>query len=102
MREGKPLGLSQFIYKQPLLMGFLDSQAYAQISKNNEFIWRLDAATLLAEATIQGATSFLGLDKKSGVFVSLFIMLKILISEVFWRVLSLTILPIMWLYKEKS
>jgi len=102
MREGKPLGLSQLIYKQPLLMGFLDSQPYAQIRKNNEFIWRLDAATLLAEATIQGATSFLGLDKKSGVFVSLFIMLKLLISEVFWRVLSLTILPIMWLFKEKS
>jgi len=102
MREGKSLGLPQFIYKQPLLIGFLDSSPYAQIRKNNEFIWRLDAATLLAEATIQGATSFLGLDKKSGVFVSLFIMLKLLISEVFWRVLSLTILPIMLLYKDKS
>jgi len=102
MREGKSLGLPQFIYKQPLLMGFLDSPPYAQIRKNNEFIWRLDAATLLAEATIQGATSFLGFNKKSGVFVSLFVMFKLLICEVFWRVLSLTILPIMLLYKEKS
>lgn len=101
MREGKPLGFPQFIYKQPLLMGFLDNPLYAQIRKNNEFIWRLDAATLLAEATIQGADSFLGFNKKSGVFISLFIMLKSLISEAFWRVLSLTILPIMWLFKEK-
>ena len=102
MREGKPLGLRQFIYKQPLLMGFLDRPPYAQVRENSEFVGRLDDAMVLAEATIQGASSFLGIDKKSGVFVSLFIILKSLISEAFWRALSFTILPIMWLYKEKS
>ena len=101
MREGKPLGLPQFIYKQPLLMGFLDIP-YAQIRENSEFVGRLDDAMVLAEATIQGANSFLGFDKKSGVLVSLFIILKSLIVEAFWRVLSLTILPIMWLFKDKS
>jgi nucleoside-diphosphate-sugar epimerase len=102
MREGKPLGLPQFICKQPLLIGFLDRPPYAQITENSEFVGRLDDAMVLAEATIQGASSFLGFDKKSGVFVSLFIILKSLISEAFWRVLSLTILPIMLLFKEKS
>jgi nucleoside-diphosphate-sugar epimerase len=102
MREGKSLGLPQFIYKLPLLIGFLDSPPYAQIRKNKEFFWRLDAATLLAEATIQGATLFLSFNKKSGVFISLFVILRLLICEVFWRVLSLIILPIMLLYKEKS
>ena len=53
------------------------------VKQADEFDWRLDAAMILAEATPQGAKRFLGVGKKSGMFISLVWMLWGLISEVF-------------------
>jgi NADH dehydrogenase len=94
LRSGCPLGLPHAIMKYPILMSLIDKAVWADKSVGTEFSWRLDAVTVLAEATPSGASSFLGLGREHGVLSSLLSMANAVVCEVFWRILRILCLPL--------
>ena len=94
LRSGCPLGLPHAIMKYPILMSLIDKAVWADKSVGTEFSWRLDAVTVLAEATPSGASSFLGLGREHGVLSSLLSMANAVVCEVFWRILRIICLPL--------
>jgi NADH dehydrogenase len=85
LRGGKVLGLPQIYRVYPILLSLTDEPALAKKTSMAEFSWRLDAATVLAEATPSGAYRFLGLGRERGVMGSLLSVTGAVTSEVFWR-----------------
>ncbi|MFH1302756.1 MAG: NAD-dependent epimerase/dehydratase family protein [Planctomycetota bacterium] len=91
LRAGTSLGLRRCFLKSPRLLAIFDDNSFKNKPEYRELFWRIDAATILAEATPRGAFHFLGLGKIPGLFFScIWIMLTVL-SEVFWRVISLVL-----------
>ncbi|WP_457833283.1 hypothetical protein, partial [Staphylococcus aureus] len=48
------------------LLALLDDRAFLASERGQELAWRLDAATLLAEATQAGAERFIGIRQPAG------------------------------------
>ncbi|MCH9655940.1 MAG: hypothetical protein K0U89_18995, partial [Planctomycetes bacterium] len=94
LRTGLPLGLRSYFLKFPSLLAVFDESKFKSNPDFQEVFWRIDAATVLSEATPRGAFHFLALGKMSGLFFSsLWIALTVL-SEFFWRITSLAFLLI--------
>jgi nucleoside-diphosphate-sugar epimerase len=93
LRDAKSLGLPSYYIRRPFLFSLLDKRAWQNKYEYDEFIWRLDAATMLAEATPYGGYYFLGLGDQQGFLKSLLTMILAIISEVYWRVLGFIFLP---------
>lgn len=85
MRSGQALDLPKLILSSSLFLSLIDESAWADKAAGAEFSWRLDAATVLAEATPAGACRFLGLGREHGVLSSLLSMTNALACEAFWR-----------------
>ncbi len=94
LRGGQALGLPSAFLNFPILMSLLDKSAWADKATGMEFSWRLDAATVLAEATPSGAYRFLGLGREWGWLSSLLSVGNAIVCEVFWRVLRTPLLPL--------
>ncbi len=94
MRGGRALELPKFFLRFPIYLSLLDESAWVDETVGVEFSWRLDAATVLAEATPFGAYRFLGLDRGHGVLSSLLSLTNAVVCEVFWRMLRLLFFPI--------
>lgn len=94
LRSGRPLGLPHAMMKYPILMSLIDKAAWTDKSAGTEFSWRLDAVTVLAEATPLGASRFLGLGREHGMLSSLLSMANAVVWEVFWRILRILFLPL--------
>lgn len=94
LRNGYSLGLPSIYIHFPFFLSLLNSPSWLDKSIEAEFIWRLDAATVLAETTPVGALRFLGLSDNCGLFCSLFTISTSVISELFWRLLTWVLLPI--------
>ena len=93
LREGKPLNLPAWVLRRPVTVALLDDRAFAATIKGAELIWRVHAATALAEASVQGAGRFLGVGQSVGVFVNSFAICKAVTAEIFWRLLQLVCFP---------
>lgn len=93
LRGGRSLGLPRFFLSNPILLSLLDEPA-ANVAEKSEFSWRLDAATLLAEASPSGAYQFLGLGRMHGMWSSLFAMTSAVLCDGFWRAGRLLLLPV--------
>lgn len=93
LREGQTLRLPNFFLNYPISMSLLDDSAWISKSTAAEFSWRLDAATVLAEATPSGACRFLGLGSKLGMLHSLLTMTNAVACDVFWRILRILFFP---------
>ena len=97
MRGGLAVGLPRFFKNYPMALSLLDVSAWADKTVGTEFSWRLDAATLLAEATSLGADRFLGVGKElkrqRGALGSLMAMTNAVAGEVLWRLLRVLLLP---------
>ncbi len=78
----------------PILITLLDKQSHLLKEQSNEFTWRLNAALVLAEATPQGAKSFLGIGGNAGIFISIFGILKALSSELIMGILFFVSKPV--------
>lgn len=87
LRDGRAMDLTQTYLKFPILLSLIiESEEFW----GAEFAWRLDAATVLGEATPCGAYRFLGLgDHNCGVLLSLFLISKSIFCEVLWRILRI-------------
>lgn len=93
LHEGLPMGLPEFFLRLPVTLALLDDRAWIAAPWGAELAWRLDAATVLAEATPRGAQHFLGIGRKSGPMISLFLMLRSVLCEMYWRVLRILSYP---------
>lgn len=72
LRTESPLGLANFLNFSPWIIGVLESRKYQSIITNHdEFLWRLNAATSIAESSAIGAIRFLGLSKKANLIGTL-------------------------------
>ncbi len=100
LRDGVPLGLPTWIIGLPVMLVLLDDRAYAESARGAEFAWRLEAATVLAEATPQGARRFL--DRKPGALRALVGMSYPVFAEIFWRALRIPCKPFLWRYMHES
>jgi nucleoside-diphosphate-sugar epimerase len=92
MRHGAPFNLPQLFLSYPSLIALLHPKDWKHTSLGNEFSWRIDAATLLAESTPEGATRFLTFP--AGRKRAFLFLIKIGISELGWRLLRCIFQPL--------
>jgi len=102
LRNGQALSLPKLFLSYPVFLSLLDESAWVNKSLGAEFSWRLDAVTMLAEATPSGAYRFLGLGRGHGVANSLLLMTNAVISEVFWRVFRMLSFPLVYLALSRA
>jgi NADH dehydrogenase len=91
LRGGQAIGLPAWMQKRPATIALLDDRSTQATAKGQEFHWRLDAAIVLAEASVQGATRFLGLGGRSGFVIDGLRMAGAVFRVAAWRLLSLMI-----------
>jgi uncharacterized protein YbjT (DUF2867 family) len=94
LRDGSVLALPKLFVQWPALLALVDGSGSTETAWRKEFLWRLDGATILAEATPLGARRFLGIGDRHGFARSLFQIARAMVSEISWRILSLLFLPV--------
>ena len=104
VRDGQPLFIPECTYRFPILLAFINPHVYCWNQRSAEYMWRINAAVVLAEATTQGAKSFLGVGSNQGFFISAFGISKALVSEVLCRILIFCCTPFLcfWFFKGKK
>ena len=102
LRDGQSIGLPAFFLRCPTLISLIEPYSWIDKVLGAEFLWRLDAATMLAEATPFGATRFLGFGAKQGLLSSLILMTNAVLNEIFWRILRIITLPIIRLSLSRA
>ncbi|MFH2135443.1 MAG: NAD-dependent epimerase/dehydratase family protein [Pseudomonadota bacterium] len=95
LRDGLPLALPELFLRYPFFMPLIENHTSTSSRYLDEFNWRLDAVTLLAEATPQGAIRFLGSGSKFGIGISLLCITRAISGEIFWRLLCFISSPIL-------
>ena len=92
LKKGEPLAISTWLLRWPASLVLLDNPRASKTKFMNEFIRRVDAATVLAEASGQGAVRFLGAMESMWKITSLFKIITAVTLELVWNVIRL-ILP---------
>lgn len=95
LRKGQPLGLPSVFLNSPILISLLDRASWTNAGVAEEFNWRLDATTMLAEASPEGARRFLGVGFEGGLPSSMFSMTLAITGELFWRLLRALFSPVL-------
>jgi nucleoside-diphosphate-sugar epimerase len=88
LRNGCAIGLPNFFIYYPKTISLVDASSSNTNQPTQEFLWRLDAATLLAEASTQGASRFLGAGQKDGWIKSALLLTYLVIGELGWRMIQ--------------
>ena len=94
LRGGAAINLPQPFRRWPILLAVVDGGNSIATPWKKEFVWRLDSATVLAEATSFGARRFLGLGEPHGFFASFLGIIRAVLSEAGWRILSVMLSPL--------
>lgn len=110
VRGGVAVGLPQILLSYPVALSVLNVSAWADAAVGADYVWRLDAATLLAEATPLGADRFLGvgvgdsqgLERQPGALGRLISITKSIASEVLWRLLGVLLSPLVRLTLSRA
>jgi NADH dehydrogenase len=89
LSSGTSMNLPVISHIYPSFLAVLDNNGSHLNALCGDFNLRLDIATRLAEATPQGAHSFLGHGADSGIFLSLATFLKVFVREIFLRLFGL-------------
>jgi uncharacterized protein YbjT (DUF2867 family) len=66
VKDGIPLALPSIMLRWPTSLALVDTAGNLATPWHVELAWRINAATILAEATPQGAIEFLGLGRRAG------------------------------------
>jgi NADH dehydrogenase len=93
LRGGESVGLPETFLRCPILLSLLHPSDWSDKPSGAEFIWRLDSATTLAEATPSGAIRFIGVGCVQGYWASLYSVMTAVICEFVWRFVRLSLLP---------
>jgi NADH dehydrogenase len=88
LRGGELLYLPAWTEKMPAALALLDGNRLLPTRFRAEIAWRIDSATTIAEASIQGAYRFLGLDRVARPALSVMHILQALVQEIVWRALQ--------------
>lgn len=88
LRDGYPVGLPNIFVHFPKMISLMDYSSSNNNQFTQEFLWRLDAATLLAEASTQGASRFLNVGKNDSWLKSALLLGHLMASEVSWRIMQ--------------
>jgi len=102
LRGGREFGLSGIFLSCPILLSLLGKASWSDAAAGEEFFWRLDAATMLAEASPAGAGRFLGLGRRHGLLSSMLSMTNALAGEAFWRLTRVFVSPMLRLDMTQS
>ena len=94
LRDGRALGFQQIFLSYPIFLSMINESDWASKKLGAEYAWRLDTATVLAEATPLGSYRFLNLDHMHGMLGSFFSITKAIVLELFWRGLRVLFFPI--------
>ena len=93
LRHGHPLKLKPCYSRWPALLHLIDTAKADQSSPIQEFVWRLNAAVVIAEASPLGARQLLGLSQSSGFLVNSFKISFAVAQEIFWRIMRVLATP---------
>jgi nucleoside-diphosphate-sugar epimerase len=85
LRDGQPLTLPQWALRWPCSLAAFDSRTLLDGAGAGELLWRLDAATALAEASPAGARSFLNIGERTTFVTASCRIVGVLSTEAFWR-----------------
>lgn len=94
-RDGRELRLPGIFLSYPIVLSLLDKGSWLEATMGEEFFWRMDAATMLAEATPTGAGRFLGSGQRHGSVTSMLSIANALAGEVFWRLVRVFVSPML-------
>jgi nucleoside-diphosphate-sugar epimerase len=95
LRGGQPLHIPALILQMPVSIALLDDPSFLLRTQANELTWRLNAAVVLSEASVQGAYRFLAIGKRSGFIMAFASVTKAVAAEICWRILALALRPMM-------
>ncbi len=85
LRDGQVLGIEPALLRMPCTLALIDAPKVSATDSEREFVWRLNTAMVLAEASTLGAQQFLGLGKRSGMLNNAMGIAASLTLEIFWR-----------------
>lgn len=88
LRSGTALQLPPVLLNCPTIIASIDCSALDGTSTGREFMWRLNAAVVLAEASTQGAQRYIRQGKPAGLIVDAFRIAKAVAAELVWRILG--------------
>lgn len=94
-RDGREFRLSGIFLSYPIFLSLLDKGSWPDATAGEEFFWRMDAATVLAEATPTGAGRFLGSGQRHGPLTSMLSIANALAGEAFWRLVRVFVSPML-------
>lgn len=95
LHNGTPTAVSAWLLDRPRCIAALDRAALSSSAECVEWQWRLDMATLLAEASPQGARQFLMIGQTAGIVGATISLAQVAVSEVFRRLASLLAAPLL-------
>lgn len=82
----EPLYFRRVICAYPNLIALIENSSIVKNKEwSQEFIRRLDIATALAEASPQGAKTFLRLHRKNSFLIAVFVLSRVIFLEIFFR-----------------
>lgn len=94
LRNGESLGFTRLLYVFPILVIFLDRNlSLKNQTWYGEFMYRLNSATSLAEATVVGCERFLDLNKSNSVIYAVIVIIKAIFLEIFIRAIGFIVRP---------
>ena len=91
--DDQPLKLKPYYLRWTALLHLIDTAHPDPTAVVQEFVWRLNAAMVIAEASPLGAKEFLGLGQSYGFFTNGFRIAVAVAQEVFWRILRVLATP---------
>lgn len=100
LRAGIPLDMPDWSLRWPTTLALLDDRAFVNLISVEEFSWRLDAATVIAEASVQGSVRFLGTTQFTHPLTALGRIFLALSAEFFWRLSRRIVLPLLLCAKK--
>lgn len=94
-RGGRAFGLPGIFLSYPILLSLLDKRSWPDATVGREFVWRMDAATMLAEATPTGVGRFLSSGQRQGPLTSILLIANAIAGEAFWRLVRVFVSPML-------
>jgi len=94
LRNNSAIDMPVQLCKYPFLIGYINANAINSFAWGAEFKIRLDIATLIAEASTQGAKRFLRIDKNSSFLISALICSFAVLKEISNRLCGVFLQPI--------
>nr|BAM15179.2 hypothetical protein [uncultured microorganism] len=103
LRKGTPLSFPPWLFRNPVALALMDDRGFVNSLPGEEFGWRVDAAAVIAEASVQGASRFIGGGRSTPFIAALAQMGLAVCAELFWRISRRALRPILdWTLRREG